>query len=243
MCGMIGNMIQNFLTRRALKKWFSTPVGLSVKKLVQEYFYGEVILAGLSEKTKNERIFDLFRIFEVIEKSENQFLAYREQLASQAYAYASYQVLCLTEEEKKEHPLFQNEKYISGELYKHIQAIADKKEELKKIKWENNENTSNDDLISICQTKSALYLFYLNALNALRIQLNDYSEKKDWLTPLVQSMCIWAEDTYRGDVGLPRLLPGQLDGLKHSTFFNLVQNGHENPLYEFEKHYPQGFDK
>ncbi|HOO50820.1 MAG TPA: hypothetical protein PLK94_05970 [Alphaproteobacteria bacterium] len=240
---MIGNMIQSFMAQRALRKWFSTPVGVAVKELAQKYFYGESILAGLSEETKNDRIVDLFRIFEAIEKSENQFLAYREQLASQAYAYAKYQVLCLTKDEKKEHPMFQDEKYISGELHKHIKEIADKKEEFQKIKWENDENLSDEDWISICNTRSALYLFYLNALNILRMQLNDYSEKKDWFKPLVRSMCIWAEDTYRSDIGLPSFLPGSLDGLKHSTFFNLVTNGHENPLYEFEKHHPKDFEE
>lgn len=48
-------------------------------------------------------------------------------------------------------------------------------------------------------------------------------------------MLIWHEDQIREKIGLQRLLPDAMDGLKHSTFMNIVVNGHKNPFYEWEK--------
>ena len=36
---------------------------------------------------------------------------------------------------------------------------------------------------------------------------------------------------------MPTLLPGSFDHLKHSTFFNGVHSGNQDPLYDWETHY------
>ena len=55
----------------------------------------------------------------------------------------------------------------------------------------------------------------------------------------MKSMLIWQEDTIRNNIGLSSLLPNTMDGLKHSTFINLVVNGYKNPFYEWEKHWAE----
>ena len=124
--------------------------------------------------------------------------------------------------------------YISGELYKHIQELSDHNEELKKLKWK-TDGISDEELISVCNFKSALHIFYINGMNHVRCELKDMDTEKDWLHPFVKSMLIWEEDTYRGKIGLPSLLPDSFDAIRHSTFMNTVTNGHENPFYEWEK--------
>jgi len=32
-------------------------------------------------------------------------------------------------------------------------------------------------------------------------------------------------------------MPNLVLPIQHSTFFNIVRDGHEHPLYEFERHY------
>ena len=76
---------------------------------------------------------------------------------------------------------------------------------------------------------------YLNGVNYVRGEFNDIDKEKDWLRPFIKSMLIWEEDIVREKIGLPSLLPDSLDSLKHSTFMNLVTNGHKNPFYEWEK--------
>jgi hypothetical protein len=65
----------------------------------------------------------------------------------------------------------------------------------------------------------------------------DFKDKKDWFRPFVRSMLIWHEHLIREKLGLPDLMPDFILPLQHSTFFNIVHNGHQHPLYEFERHY------
>ena len=48
------------------------------------------------------------------------------------------------------------------------------------------------------------------------------------------------EDQVREKIGLESLLPDRLDGLKHSTFMNMVVNGYKNPYFEWEKSWGDG---
>jgi hypothetical protein len=66
---------------------------------------------------------------------------------------------------------------------------------------------------------------------------------KDWLRPLVTSLLIFSEDTYRREIGLPSLLPGPTDGLMHSTFVNMVLRGDKNPLLEWETDYKRAYSE
>jgi len=157
----------------------------------------------------------------------------RESVASYVIGYAGYQMLCLTEEEKTE-AFYADCPYISGELYKHIGKVTEHNDELDELKWKHSD-ISNDDLVSFCNTKCVLYLYYLNGVNYIRGEFDDIDKEKDWLRPFIKSMLIWEEDRIREKIGLPSLLPDSIDALKHSTFMNMVINGHRNPFYEWEK--------
>ena len=65
----------------------------------------------------------------------------------------------------------------------------------------------------------------------------DFKDNKDWFRPFVRSMLIWHEHLIRQKIGLPNLMPNYILSIQHSTFFNIVRDGHEHPLYEFEHHY------
>jgi len=190
------------------------------------------ILAGFSEARKQEIIGDFYGKVFALTQAENPFLTMREYIASYVCGYASFQVLCLKEEEKKE-AFYSDCPYISGELYRHIQKLSEHNEELKKLKWKNND-LSTDELVYFCNARSALHLYYVNGMNMVRSELKDLDTGKDWLRPFIRSMLIWEEDIYRGKVELPSLLPDSLDALRHSTFMNMVTNGYENPHYEWE---------
>lgn len=128
--------------------------------------------------------------------------------------------------------------YISGELHAHIQKLSEYNEELKELKWTHGD-LSDDDLISFCNGRSAVFLYYVNGWNIVRAECNDVGETKDWLRPFIKSSLIWEEGLCRGNIGLPSLLSDSLDSLRHIAFTNMVVNGHANPFYEWEKANPK----
>ena len=109
---------------------------------------------------------------------------------------------------------------------KHIDELSELKSQ--------QPGVSSDDLVSFCNSRCVLYLYYLNGFNYVRGEYDDFDDERDWLQPFLKSMLIWHEDQMRQKMGLSTLLP-ILDGLRHSVFFTLVVSGHKDPYVEWEK--------
>jgi hypothetical protein len=230
-------MIKEYLQRRkekkAIQEWQNSTLGQTLAVHTDEYFNKNPRLSGFSEEGKNKVINDFYQQIFNFSQAENPFLAMREHLASSVIEYAGYQVLCLTEEEKTEMS-YSDCPFISGELHRHIDKVLEHDDELGKYKWE-YPDISNDELVSFCNSSSVLNSYYVNGFNLVRFEFDDIDEEKDWLNPFIKSMLIWKEDQIREKIALPSLLLDNFDALKHSTFMNLVTNGHKNPFYEWEK--------
>ena len=237
-------MIKQFLKKRKEKsvtrEWQQSVLGQTLAIHTDEYFNKNLRLSSFSEEGKHKIIADFYQQILNFSQSANPFLAMRESLASYVMGYVGYQVLCLTEEEKAEE-FYADCPYISGVLYKHVDKVMEHNDELGELKWKYSDIT-NDDLVSFCNTRCVLHLYYLNGINYVRTEFDDIDPEKDWLRPFIKSMLIWEEDRVRGKIGLPSLLPDSLDALKHSTFMNMVTNGYRNPFYEWEKNWVKGDD-
>lgn len=230
-------MIEGFLQRRrekkALREWQNSLLGRTLASHTHEYFTKYPRLADFSEETKNKIVGDFYQKIFSLTQAENPFLAMRELLATYVVGLAGFQVLCLTEEEKAD-AFYSDCPYISGTIHRDINKAVKYVEELRELKWKYPDIT-NSDLVSFCNSRCVLHLYYSNGFNFVRGEFDDFDDQKDWLRPFMKSMLIWEEDQLREKMGLQRLLPGSLDGLKHSTFMNLVVNGHKNPYFEWEK--------
>ena len=229
-------MLKEFFERRkekkAIKEWYQSPLGQALLLHTQEYF-SYPRLSELTQETQDIIKTNLMQHVMDVVNAENPFIALRDEIAGQVLIYSEYQVLCLTEEEKKEFD-FSNCPYISGELYKDIDKADKYMTELDEFKWKNPDIT-NEQLISYCNSKSLVSLYYMNGINLLRREFDDYDDEKDWFKPFIESQLIAQEYLARDKMELPQLIGDSIEYLKYSTFLNLVRNGHENPLYEWEK--------
>ena len=232
-------MLKNFFRKRraikAIKEWKKSPVGQALANHTDAFLYGDTLLSSHNDEYKKKIIYDFYQKVFSVPQAENPFIHLRELIASYVIRYAYFQVICLKETEKKA-SCYADCPYISAELYKNIKLIAAKHDVLCELKREDNDLT-DEDLISICNAKSSLNLYYANGMNLVRADLNDLSPtnpKKDWFRPFTTSMLIWEEDNIRKKIGLPSLLTDSSDAFKYSSFMNLVIKGHEKPYYEWE---------
>lgn len=230
---MLKGVIEKWKQRAAIREWQNSTLGKMLAAHTEEYFTKYPRLADFSAETKNKLIGDFYNAVFNLSKAENPFLAMRERLASYVIGFAEHQVLCLTEEEKQG-TFYSDCLYISGALHKHIDKAVKHVDDLRELKWK-HPDISNEELVSFCNSRCVLHLYYVNGFNLVRSEFDDLDKEKDWLRPFLKSMLIWHEDQMREKIGLPSLLPDSLDGLKHSTFMNLVANGHRNPYFEWEK--------
>ena len=104
--------------------------------------------------------------------------------------------------------------------------------------WQYPEAT-DEEVHATLNAEAVLCLYHLNGLNIVRgeFEPRDLEDPKDWFNPFIKSAMIFAEDCHRGNLHLPRLCPNDLLPLQHSTFMNIVENGHQQPLFEWERHY------
>lgn len=224
-------MLSEFLRRRRAVAWQSLGVDdatkLELDRIADSYF-NHTCLSGFSKQWKRETRDDLNKQITAIMTGKNRFKDLREQIGDNAFAYASRQVLCLKESEKAAPAT--DGPYISGQLHYKVLECAEFDENLKRLPRKSNDP---EELIALCKVQCTVCLLYLNSLNVLRVRFGDYDSSWDWFQPFIHSMLIFAEDSCRGNLKMPSLLPGPLHGIAHGTFSSFVVNGDPNPFLKW----------
>lgn len=229
---MLKNFINRYKTRQYIKKWNKSPLGQSLASHTRKYFHDNGSLSHFTEENKNKIIDDFYGKILSLCNSDNAIIEMRELIVFYVCSYADLKVLSLTETEKSE--ILSDCPQVSGLLYKNIKTYAKKNDELAELAWK-CEDISDEELISLCKTRCNLYTYYVNGINLVRYELGDFDSEKDWLNPFIKSMLIWSETQLREKCGLPTLLNDPLEGLRHSTFMNMVTSGYKNPYFEWDK--------
>jgi hypothetical protein len=227
-------LLKRFSERQKSKKFRQSPFGQALERHLIDGFNSSM-MRDLSPEGKQTIAGRLANKIDGITQADEPFLQCRMEFAGTAVAYADLQVLCMIESEKPGVPHFRSP-YISGELHRHIRKCVPHNEDLKQHVWRYPDCTDKD-LIGMANFWCAENVYYLNGLNLLRKEFKDYDTDptKDWLQPLLISLLIFYENTYRNKIGLPSLTPSY-EALRLSTMMNLVRDGHANPLYEWETH-------
>lgn len=223
----------------ALWKLKRTPLAKAIRAHTQDYFHDRSVLTGFSEQAKERLVADFCKQVSLVLGSANPIQACREALANYTLLFTQLQVHCLKPAEK-EVQFYRGNPYISAELWPHIRQTSDNHDELARYKWETPDLT-DDDLIHMANTRCALFLYYANGLNMVRIELGDSSLEKDWFRPFVEACLVNEEHQLREKIGLPALLPDPVDALIYASFLNFVLNGHQHPFFEWARAFPEAY--
>lgn len=232
----VQKMFKSFFEKRRQQKeirdFANSKIGQLLKAHNNQYFSNSM-LSSFSQAAQEDIQLSLTKtIFETL-GHENPALHLREMLVNATLSWAQFQILCLTEEEKLNQS-YKDSPYISGSLHTHIRVLSKHVSELDQFIWANPE-TTDQEIITVCNARAVVNLYIMNGLNILRVEFADIVEGKDWFQPFCRSCLIWEEYQFRERLGLPNLLPSATEALKHSMFANFVVNGHVNPYYEWER--------
>lgn len=230
-------MFKTFFDKRKAKKaesaWNNSQLGKALAAHTIKYF-GSGVLSGMSEEVQQKIISDLYHKIRTILASENPLLKLREEISSYVYLLSSLQVIAMDEVEK--HQYYADCAYVSGELHQHARLCSAHNKELSELLWK-YPNITDNEIIGFCNSRRMVYLYFVNGLNCLREELDDFDQTKDWLLAFAKAMLICQEDTYRRHLNLPLLLPNTLDGLIFSSFLSFVQSGESNPYFAWHSKY------
>jgi hypothetical protein len=232
--------VLNFIKERIeLWRFQRTPLAQAIRLHSQNFFHGGSVLTNFKQENKEKLVADFCQRASLIMQSPNPALACREALAEYTLLFAQLQVHCLKEFEKAQ--MFYSENpYISGQLWRHIRESSDHHDELARYKWENPELT-DEDLLDIGNTRCAVYLYYANGLNLVRMELGDFSEEKDWFRPFVEAMLVNEEHRLRDELGLPSLVPGPLGSLQYAVLLDIVISGERHPFFKWCRDFPDRY--
>ena len=232
-------MLDYIKQRRASWKWKRSPLGGALHLHTQKYFFGQTALADFNQESKERLIMEFYRRIAEIASAPNPLMACREALAEYVLVFAQLQVLCLTESEKAAH-FFRDNPYISGQLWRHIREASDHSDELARFKWE-TPDLSDDELVGSANVRCALFLYYANGLNMVRMDMGDSTEVKDWFRPFVEACLVNEEHLMREKLSLPPLIPGFLGSLQYAVFLDIVIGGEPQPFFAWTRDFPDAY--
>jgi hypothetical protein len=137
--------------------------------------------------------------------------------------------------------------YLSGELKERIPELAQADKELEEFFSELGEApTSFEKMWDSILAKYWVMHLYMNTYNIVRqiLKDSDDSGKKDWFQPCYISLCVWQENKYRQELGLPLTIEGDAADLKaicHSSWIWKAEEGHKNLRMVWERAWEEAF--
>jgi hypothetical protein len=191
----------------------------------------------LPEETKEKIIYEICETVQKIWQAPDKILANREFLVEMMLAATESQIMIAA----PDNDLCEFDG-ISGELKQYISEFVQERIDSNEYDWEFDSAPSENEAYVMVWMTYWKATFYQDILNENRIHLKDYDIKleRDWHSPLYYSLCAFWESEFRRKHGLPELISG-MDAIKYSTLADFVQQGHKDPLEEWEEHYDKKF--
>jgi hypothetical protein len=238
---MFKNLIDGWKARKAIKELEEHPIyGLILNDLRETLNdTSKGIGRHWSEDGKSDLISNCLRDVEQAVNSTNPTQAVRMRVIEFQLLTTKFDVLIM----QKPTPF----KELSGELKQYIPELAKNDKELEAFFYGLDVTPITfDDMFDAVLMRYWVLHLYMSAFNRLRFSFDDYhsDNKKDWFRASYYSFCIWHENTYRQELGLPSLIQGDSSDLKsimYSTWINRAQEGHKELRLAWEKSWEDAF--
>lgn len=240
---MFKNLINAYRARKDIKKLEAHPIYGAVLMTLRERLNdtSQGIGKHWSEEAKPRVISDILKDIDQRLAQPNPVQAVRMRLIELTLMTAGFEVLLM-----EKPPPFEG---ISGELKEHIPLLAKLNSELGKFFYSlDGTMTKFNDQWDACLAGYWIQHLYMSAYNIVRAGLNDYhrDQKKDWFKACYLSFCIWQEQKYRTDLGLPTVIPGTTPEMRaraHCSWIDRAEEGHTELRFVWEKSWQVAFNE
>jgi len=153
---------------------------------------------------------------------------------------ASYQVLVIPPEPDDDPSGLRGQPGVSGELTAHLEALFRKNDDLRSAIFNANVTESGKDLLILVQQRYWETSWWLETLNATRIELGDSITENDWYPPFLHAACAHHEHVYRWELELPPAFEDSIAAdasTAYSMFADIVLSGTKDPADEWRNYY------
>lgn len=237
MPGWLGKL---FGTRTAVQTGQENPVLLATVAK-SSLIYDQIPLRDfIDDETREKLSRQLFLGINEICNSLDPVMTCREKLALTMLDFALYQVLVIPPTPEIDSSELRGQPGISGELTQHIFALAKKNDDLCPKLRALNADATREDIWKFVQRTYWTTYWFLESINAARVELADCDDQEDWFRPFMHATCARREHIYRSDLGLPSCFDKEVAEIAptaYSIFTDIVLSGAKNPVREWREYF------
>ncbi|MFM4733661.1 hypothetical protein [Aeromonas salmonicida] len=202
-------------------KWVRSPVGRAVLSHCDDFFYECPQLASQKDRLKKFLLEEISEIY----LSPSPRLKLREGIVERVLQYSLFSTLAFDSDKIKVY--FKGDSgFVSGELTAYAGDV------LRDTEFNIPEEVdSTIKMRSFLLVQADCFMFYVNGLNIVRADFEDYLVVKehDWLIDLIKCSIVWQEYIIRKKLGLETRI-NSLDAVRYSLLINMVEEGERDPL-------------
>ena len=198
----------------------------------------------LDEATRQRLARQLYLELHEVFNSAAPVDALRQKIAGAMLRFSLFQVLLIPPAPEPDASGLRGLPGITGALSQKLNAVVNANGELHAALYENadpKEGAAVDVLLRRAHAESS---WCLQTFNAVRKDLEDLTEGRDWYRPFMFAACANQENNYRRDIGMPPAFDAGLATIApvaYSLFTDIVLSGAEDPLFEwFDYHRDTG---
>jgi len=239
--GLIANLVQGWRGKRAVEVIARHPVLGTALSYVRDTLNDTTQGIGKhwSDKGKQKLLAQVVGDVEKCLNQPNPVQVVRMRTIEFMLLAAQFDVLIMQTPTKH--------KWLSGELKQYIPELAKSDATLREFFGEQEEPpTDFNSMWDLVLMRYWVLNLHMSAFNQARFALDDGSKDptKDWFRPCYYSLCIWQENTYRTELGMPLSIDGAQADLKStmlSTWIQRADEGHKLLRHEWENSWEDTF--
>lgn len=194
----------------------------------------------LSRKVQNAMSREVFLEINSICNAADPFLTCRERLAGHMMKFAAFQVLMIPEEPEDDVSGLRGQPGVTGELGKLTQQIVETNFELRSEFGDPSKPVTEETARSFVERRYWQQYWFLETVNAVRVELKDFPEQGDWYLPFKHAACATMEAIYRRELDLPSAFEQDVASaanIAYPLFTDIVIAGDENPDEEWRDYH------
>lgn len=240
------NILNAFVSRRANDAIERSPI-LRAALFRSSAAFASTGLKDFSEKVKIDMSEELLNCLTDIVYSKDRVDRCRYFFVSAVVEFCKYQVLVLPPMPEDDETGLRGTQGVSGELKPLLLDICQKNAQIKEVMYGLVDNPTYGDVWDTVLVHYWKWWWWTETLNVCRIEMGDSNpiKENDWNRPFIHAMCVFSEDGFRRDLGMPPgpgIVEPSLAPLQYSTFVNFVLNGERFPDLAWRTYYKESID-
>jgi len=194
----------------------------------------------IDEETRRKLSRQLYLLLSGISRASDPVTAGREKLTAMMLEFAMYQVLIIPPPPDSDPSELRGRPGISGQLREYTFTLVGQNEDLCRHSRGVEVPLTADGASIFVQRSFWTRYWFLESINAVRLELGDCRNAGDWFGPYMHAACAHREHMYRRELSLPPSFvmdDADAAATAYSILTDIILSGAEDPISEWREYF------